>query len=442
MSIFRPYPNQQPRSSGLAPFQTSASGFYPFEGSTPQQINRGADARAILPALGIAALLTPAPVFVPAAQVQQSARSAPAIQQQTFISELAPFFSAGSPSVPLPRTVSQQAAYLRIANSQQQPESEIAPLIPAPTALVPPAQVLGAFARAPFSALPLPAAGPAATDDTVLVVCGDATQPIAPYIRAPAPPLPQTFSVVAPLAVPPAFTVPPSILARAAGTIYSPPQVAKNSIAPFVTTVASAPLPCATNMGPAFVRSAYTVQLPMPGPAVFDDSVLVVCGDAVQSVAAYIRGPAAPLPQVFSIVAPLAVPPVLVVPAAAIARTPETTYPPQIIEYDVAQFLSGIASAPPILPMNPQAAYLRAAPFVQQSSSDIAPLIAPPAQFVFAGSIVGLYARLSGMWPQPKFESAALAAAAPPPPTPSLYVRGELVPLDPDDRRITLIRGS
>src|SRR5581483_3643533 len=179
MSVFRPYPNQQLRPNGLAPFQTSASGFYTFEGSTPQQIYRGADARAILPALGIAALLAPAPAFVPPAQVQQPTRTVAAVQQQTFVSELAPFFSASSPSVPIPRNDGRAAAYWRAPIAPQQLEPEIAPLVPAvATAYVPYTSVSGVFARAPASALQLQAPGPAALDDTVLVVCGDATQPI------------------------------------------------------------------------------------------------------------------------------------------------------------------------------------------------------------------------------------------------------------------------
>src|SRR5581483_8986474 len=86
----------------------------------------------------------------------------------------------------------------------------------------------------------------------------------------------------------------------------------------------------------------------------------------------YIRAPAPPVPQAFSVIAPLAIPPVFVVPPTPLARTPATTYPTQIIEYEVAQFLTGIASAPPLMAANPQAAYLRTPPFVQEPSTDIA----------------------------------------------------------------------
>jgi hypothetical protein len=347
MSVFRPYPNQQPRTHGLAPIQTAASGFYPFEGSTRQQINRGMDIRAVLPALGIAALLAPAPVFVP------------------------------------PATASSPAAYVRMTAAPQ-----------------------------------LPAAGPASTDDTVLVVCGEPTQSVAAFIRAPSPPAPQFTSAVAPLAQAPGPVIPPSTLARPASITYPPIQLPESEIAPLLAPSATV-APPATVQG-ALARAAMVLPL-----------------------------------QIYSAVTPLAQSSPPYIPAVVLARTPPVIYPAQIIEYDVAQFLTGAADAPPPIAPGLQAAYMRSISPAQQPENEIAPLLPQGTPLVFATLIpiptretralqialtpytpaatvfiytaptplLGLYARLAFAWPRIPVHAAALIPPAPLAPLSDVRIR-------------------
>jgi len=273
---------------------------------------------------------------------------------------------------------------------------------------------------------------------------------------------------IAALLPPPASYVTPASIAQPSRALVSPPQLsALSDCVPFLSASSpSSPIPFTPIPQAAFLRSGTpAVQLMPPGAAVLDDTIYVVCGDATQPIAAYMRAPPAPPQQSATAVAPLALPPAPYFPPAKLARVAPVIYPIQVITYEIAPFLTGAVGVPtPIVPIS-AAAYLRSQAGPQQFEPELAPLIAPVAPFVFATSIpmppreartpqlvltpytaaatlfvytaptplLGLYARLAFAWP--RVPEHAVALIPPPPVAPPCDVRIRFSSGGPEKRR-------
>lgn len=342
MSVFRQYPNQPIRPNGIAPFQTPASGFYPFDGSTPQQLVRAVEGRATLAAPGIAALL------------------------------------------------------------------------PAPVSQVPPVMVMAAaYVRSP-TPIQLPAPGPAVIDDSDLIVCGDATQPIAPYIRVPTPWVNRPANGIAALLAPTIPYVPAGLSSRVSAAPSYPTQVITYDVAQFFGTALGIPLPQAANQAAAYLRVPATPvqQLQSEIAPLIPVATDAPLAQPPNQAAAYLRVPATPVQQLLSEIAPL-------VPVAAdvpLPRTQISTAAFVRMAWPVLQLESEIASLLPQV-----APFIFATPIPMPAREQRAPLVlssvytpaAVPFVYLPPTPLLGLYARLAFKWPQPWVGQAALVPDAP-----------------------------
>jgi len=119
-----PYPVQRPDTE-VAFFNTPPSGFYPFQGSTPQEIIRAQDERATLVTAGIAALLPAPQTYVPQSAVQAPQRQPYPIQITP--GEIAPFLSPSAPDSPISSPTYWAAAYRRDFTAIDLPAPWLAP---------------------------------------------------------------------------------------------------------------------------------------------------------------------------------------------------------------------------------------------------------------------------------------------------------------------------
>jgi hypothetical protein len=274
-------------------------------------------------------------------------------------------------------------------------------------------------------------------------------------------------------ASPPASLVPPAPRLLVPAAVPSLPQVMVEQQAPFLTP-ASAPF----LVGPGWdMRAAHrradissaTQQPQAEAAALLDDTVLIVGADTVQPIGVYVRenrGLPLPSPPLAAINAP---PPVVYLPPQPVKTVPAPLpYPTQpTIVQDLAPFSP--AAAPGIPPNTislasfvrsttmpqwltpPSAAFgVAPQPFTFGAPPliivrDARPVLLPPPTGTAAltgpdvlpprSYVQGTFARMQFAWAGPATLAAAVLAASEPVVT--IYVRGELLPLDSDDRRIT-----